>query len=90
MNTRTAGLIVSRQRPPTARGFAFFVLEDGPSRAQMVISPDLWEENRQLLRDARALIVDGYAEREGYAVTLRAEKLADFQVPYRVRGYSYA
>ena len=89
VQTRTAGLIVSRQRPPTARGFAFFVLEDGPHRAQMVISPDLWEENRQLLRDARALIVDGYAEREGYAVTLKAQRLADLEVPYRVRGYSY-
>lgn len=88
-HTRTAGLIVSRQRPPTARGYAFFVLEDGPHRAQMVISPDLWEENRQLLRDARALIVDGYAEREGSAVTLRALRLADFPVPYRVSGYSY-
>lgn len=89
VQVRTAGLIVARQRPPTARGYAFFVLEDGPHRAQMVISPELWDAHRQLLRDARALVVDAYAEREGQAVTLRAVRLAALDVPYRVSGYSY-
>lgn len=89
-NTCTAGLIISRQRPPTARGYAFFVIEDGPHRAQVVISPELWEAHRQLLRDASALIVTGQAERSGLNVTLRAETLAELRVPYRVRGYHYA
>lgn len=40
-NVWTAGLIVARQRPPTAKGFAFYVLEDAIGRVQAVISPDL-------------------------------------------------
>ncbi len=38
----TAGLVVTKQRPPTAKGFAFFVLEDASTRVQAIISPDLW------------------------------------------------
>ena len=73
----TAGLIVERQRPPTARGFAFYVLEDGHSRAQAVIGPDLWEANRVLLRDASALIVYGEATVRGQAVTIRVGRLGE-------------
>lgn len=65
-----AGSIVARQKPPTARGFAFFVLQDGSERVQVIISPDLWEAHRQLLRDAGALIVYGQVTRQGRAVTL--------------------
>ena len=72
---RTAGLVVSRQRPPTAGGFAFFVLEDGPNRAQLIISPQLWEAHRTLLRDARILVSDVSVEATGYQSSLRAETL---------------
>lgn len=27
----TAGVVIAKQRPPTAKGFAFYVLEDGPA-----------------------------------------------------------
>ena len=73
----TAGLIVARQKPPTAKGFAFFVLEDGFSRAQAVISPDLWAANRALLRDAHALIVQGEIRRQGQAVTLTVQRVVE-------------
>ncbi|GHF59729.1 error-prone DNA polymerase [Deinococcus metalli] len=88
--TVTAGVIVSRQKPPTARGYAFFVIEDGPHRAQVVISPELWSAHRQLLRDARALIVRADAVREGLHLTLRAHTLADLEIPWRAGGYDYA
>ena len=78
----TAGVVVSRQKPPTAGGVAFYVVEDGPLRIQVVISPALWERSRSLLRDARVLIVSGDLEKRGRAWTLRAERLAD--LPPRV------
>lgn len=37
----TAGVVVAKQKPPTAQGFASYVVEDGPLRAQVVISPAL-------------------------------------------------
>ena len=81
-----AGSIVSRQKPPTARGFAFFVLQDGSQRVQIIISPDLWEAHRQLLRDAGALIVFGPVTRQGLAVTLKVERLVDLPLIRRVPG----
>ena len=85
----TAGLVVGRQRPGTAKGFAFFVIEDGPVRAQVIISPDLWDEQRMLLRDASMLVVDGVVEDTGHQLTLKAVKLAEMPGPIHVRGYHF-
>jgi error-prone DNA polymerase len=87
---RTAGLVVGKQRPPTAKGFAFYVLEDGPTRAQLIISPDLWESQRVLLRDASILVADAVVEDTGYQLTLKATALAELPAPVRVRGYHFA
>lgn len=86
---RTAGLIVSRQRPATAKGFAFFVIEDGPTRSQVIIAPDLWAQERVLLRDAAILVVDAVVEDTGYQLTLKAERLIALEGPIAVRGYHY-
>ena len=75
-----AGLVVAKQRPPTAKGSAFYVLEDGTGRVQAIISPDLWEAHRALLRDARAVIVRGQVTRQGRAVTVRVEGLAELRL----------
>ncbi|HZW98645.1 MAG TPA: DNA polymerase III subunit alpha [Trueperaceae bacterium] len=85
----TAGLVVGRQRPGTAKGFAFFVIEDGPVRAQVIISPDLWDEQRVLLRDASMLVVDGIVEDTGHQLTLKAVRLAEIAGPIHVRGYHF-
>ena len=71
----TAGLVVAKQKPPTAGGFAFYVLEDGPHRLQLVISPDLWEAQREVLRDAPLILATGGFEKRGRAWTLRAAAL---------------
>jgi error-prone DNA polymerase len=55
----TAGLVVAKQKPPTARGYAFYVLEDGPHRLQAVIPPEVWARRYPTLRDARVLLVQG-------------------------------
>ena len=87
---RTGGLIVARQRPGTAKGFAFFVLEDGPDRVQVVISPDLWDAQWKVLRDAHLLVVDGILQRVGRAWTLRASEVVGLTGPVAARGYEYA
>ena len=82
----TAGVVVAKQRPPTAKGFAFYVLEDGPLRIQVVISPALWEQERAALRESGVLVVSGTLEKRGRAWTLRAETLADAGAVIRKRG----
>ncbi|MDA0700682.1 MAG: DNA polymerase III subunit alpha, partial [bacterium] len=78
---RTAGLVVARQRPGTAKGFAFFVLEHGSTRGQLIISPDLWASHRAVLRDASVLVADVVVEDTGYQLSLRAERLFALPAP---------
>lgn len=73
-------VIVAKQRPPTAKGFAFYVLEDPSGRMQAIISPDLWEAHRVLPWDARALIVQGQVTRQQRAVTVRVDRLAELRL----------
>ena len=39
---RTAGAVIVRQRPGTARGFVFFTLEDETGTVQAIVPPDLF------------------------------------------------
>jgi error-prone DNA polymerase len=85
----TAGLVVARQKPPTAQGFAFFVIEDGPERVRVVISAGRWERHREVLRDASVLLVEGLLETEGLALTLSATDLCAVPLSVKVAGYDY-
>jgi error-prone DNA polymerase len=61
----TAGLVVCRQRPGTARGIVFLLLEDEHGLANVMIPPDLYEERRSLVRMRPFLRVK--ARLEGHA-----------------------
>jgi error-prone DNA polymerase len=85
-DTLTAGMVVAKQKPPTAKGFAFFMLEDGSTRAQLTISPQLWAEHREMLQQARILITQAYASKQGQALSLRAEQIWGLEAPVASRG----
>jgi error-prone DNA polymerase len=74
-HVRTAGLVIARQKPPTANGFAFYLLEDGQERIQVVLSPDVWERSRTTLRDTKMLMTEGTLHREQRVWTLQAEQV---------------
>jgi error-prone DNA polymerase len=86
---RTAGMVVSRQKPPTAKGFAFYVIEDGPVRAQLIISPDLWTTHRTLVRDAVIMVADAEVVDTGYQLTLKATALGMVEGIAGVKGYEF-
>ena len=56
---RTAGLVVCRQRPGTARGFVFLLLEDETGLTNVVVRPDLYEAKRSVVRGEPYLCVEG-------------------------------
>jgi error-prone DNA polymerase len=56
---RTAGLVVCRQRPGTAKGFVFLLLEDETGVVNIVIRPDLYEAKRSTIRGESYLCVEG-------------------------------
>ena len=59
-----AGAVISRQRPPTAKGMCFSILDDETGRVPTALTPPLYEKFAQVLR-APALLVEGRVEDGG-------------------------
>ncbi|HEX8732307.1 MAG TPA: hypothetical protein VF725_09650, partial [Ktedonobacterales bacterium] len=61
--TRVAGWVISAQRPPTAKGMGFLVLEDETGRLPVALPPRLAERMHALTRGGRPLVALGRVER---------------------------
>jgi error-prone DNA polymerase len=71
---RTAGAVIVRQRPGTARGFVFFTLEDETGTVQAIVPPDLYRANRQLIVTSPLLIVDGTLQKRDGTLSVKARR----------------
>ena len=60
---QVAGLVVCRQRPGTAKGFVFLVLEDEFGLVNVIVKPDLYEAQRSVVRSQPFLVVRGELQR---------------------------
>ncbi|MGH7729043.1 MAG: OB-fold nucleic acid binding domain-containing protein, partial [Vulcanimicrobiaceae bacterium] len=61
---RVGGMVITRQRPGTAKGFVFLTLEDETGLVNVIVRPDVYERNRRTVRTARALVIDGILQNE--------------------------
>jgi error-prone DNA polymerase len=60
-----AGLAVARQRPATANGVVFMLLEDELGLVNLVVPPPVYERFRPLVRGEPLLLARGTLERVG-------------------------
>lgn len=79
-----SGLVVARQRPETARGFVFLLIEDETGLLNVVIKPDLYEACRDVIRSDPLLTVRGRVQNRDGNVNVLAEAVE----PLRVRPAS--
>jgi error-prone DNA polymerase len=56
---RTAGMVVCRQRPETAKGYIFLLLEDETGLTNVIVKPDLYEAERSVVRGELYVCVEG-------------------------------
>jgi error-prone DNA polymerase len=86
-----AGMVITRQRPPTAKGMVFITLEDETGIANLILTPPVYERLRPLARDEHLLVARGRVERASAVVNLRVEDLArlpDTDAPgFRARSF---
>lgn len=75
---RTAGLVVTRQRPGSASGVTFVTLEDETGNVNLVVWKDLAERQRKVLLGARLMAVHGRVQREGDVLHVIAHRLEDY------------
>lgn len=69
---RVAGIVVTRQRPPTAKGMVFIVISDETGTTQVAVQPRVFDKYRPLLAQSRALIVAGHVHNSGNMVSMQA------------------
>ncbi|HLB05045.1 MAG TPA: hypothetical protein VJK66_08490, partial [Gaiellaceae bacterium] len=60
-----AGLAIARQRPSTAKGIVFMLLEDELGQVNLIIPPQVYEQHRAIVRGEPLLLVRGRYERVG-------------------------
>jgi error-prone DNA polymerase len=60
---RVAGWPISAQRPPTAKGMGFLVLEDETGRLPVALPPKLAAQMYRDIRGSQAVVVAGRVER---------------------------
>ncbi|MGH6935067.1 MAG: OB-fold nucleic acid binding domain-containing protein, partial [Methylocella sp.] len=74
---KTAGLVLVRQMPSSAKGVMFITVEDDTGIANLVIWPKLFEKQRRVILSAKMMAVHGCIQREGEVVHLVAQHLSD-------------
>lgn len=77
MLARGAGLVTCRQRPGTAKGTLFVTLEDETGLTNVIVRPELFEQQRRILLGARLMGVFGQISRQGRVVHLVASRVVD-------------
>ena len=74
---RTAGLVITRQRPGSAEGVTFVTLEDEFGSINVIVWRDLAERQRQALVGSRLMGLVGKLQIEGEVMHVVAHRLVD-------------
>jgi error-prone DNA polymerase len=69
---RTAGCVIARQRPGTAKGFIFLSMEDETGIANVIITPDLYERERVVVTRSKFVVVEGRLQNQDEVVHVKA------------------
>ena len=72
---RVAGMVITRQRPGTAKGFVFLTLEDETGVANIIVRPDLFASDRLVIVEEPFLLVDGVLQHQDGVISVRAERV---------------
>ena len=73
---RTAGMVITRQRPGTAKGFVFLTLEDETGIANIIVRPDLYASDRLIIVESSFLMVEGVLQNQDGVTSIKAERVS--------------
>jgi error-prone DNA polymerase len=72
---RTAGCVIARQRPGTAKGFIFLSMEDKTGIANVIVTPDLYERQRLIVTGSKFIFVEGFLQSQDGVIHIKATQL---------------
>jgi error-prone DNA polymerase len=76
-----AGLVVARQRPATARGVTFMLLEDEWGTINLVVTPPVYEKHRLVVRTEPFVLVEGRLEKRSGVINVVVDSLRALEQP---------
>jgi error-prone DNA polymerase len=84
---RVGGLVVARQRPGTASGVVFLLLEDEHGTINLIIPPKIYERHRLTVRTEPLMVAEGKLERfaaGGGAINVLVDRVDSIDAPDRL------
>src|SRR6266566_5016080 len=77
---QVAGLIVARQRPETAKGIVFLLVEDETGMTNVIVRPDVYDRDRAAVRGEPFVLVSGKLAKDDGTVNVLAERVEGLQM----------
>jgi error-prone DNA polymerase len=84
---RIGGLVVARQRPGTASGIVFLLLEDEYGTINLVVPPQIYERHRLVVRTEPLMLVSGKLEKlaaAGGAINILVDWVGSINAPDQI------
>jgi error-prone DNA polymerase len=84
---QVGGLVVARQRPGTANGIVFILLEDEFGTINLIVPPKVYECSRLLVRTEPLMLAEGKLERfaaAGGAINVLVDRVDSIAAPDRL------
>jgi error-prone DNA polymerase len=81
---RVGGLVVARQRPGTANGIVFILLEDEHGTINLIVPAQIYERHRLIVRTEPLMLVEGRLERHpaaGGAINILVSQVGSITAP---------
>jgi error-prone DNA polymerase len=87
---RTAGMVITRQRPGTAKGFVFLTLEDETGIANVIVQPDLFKAERMAIIAQPFLVVEGVLQNIDGVTSVKAERVTPLHGSPSVESHDFS
>jgi error-prone DNA polymerase len=72
---RVAGAVICRQRPGTAKGFVFLSLEDETGISNVIITPDMFDQNRLTVVAGKFVLVEGRLQNVDNVISVKTARI---------------
>jgi error-prone DNA polymerase len=76
-----AGMVIARQRPATAKGVTFMLLEDEFGTVNLIVAPPVYQRHRQAVRAEPFVVATGRLERRTGTTNVVVEHIAGLERP---------
>jgi error-prone DNA polymerase len=85
-----AGCVIARQRPGTAKGFVFLSLEDETGIANVIFTPDAFEQNRVVVSRSRFVCVEGPLQHQDGVIHIKAQRIVPLDIAdIEIRSHNF-